>query len=239
MFGAMTATDWATWAGVALAVVIPAGGYLARRYRGKMDVAEVDPPELPTSPLRILVIDDKKFAHVRRLQQEGYRVTTRYDIDSFADVADYKFDILLMDLQGVGSSISASGGIGIVEHLRETSPSQAIIAYSAHEGHPETHGSVHANADIFLNKGSDFAVFRKAIKDTLESLETASFYTRNGFEGAPANKLRKFHSEIELRLQNQYTTEGTAAFAKADDHYSSAQKALKHATAVGQRLHGS
>jgi CheY-like chemotaxis protein len=93
-------------------------------------------PDLPFDLLkkrtRILIIDDENFEYMPLLQKDGY------SIDKWNDLVDEKvtelenglYDIILLDIQGVGKDFSRNQGLGILMHLKKINPAQIIVAYS-------------------------------------------------------------------------------------------------------------
>src|SRR5712692_9190275 len=96
------------------------------------------PAEWPKTPFeeirrraRLLVIDDQEFPYMELFRRDGYTIEKWPDVKTLSDLQDGKYDLLLLDLQGVGRQESREQqGFGILKHLREQSPTLVVVAYS-------------------------------------------------------------------------------------------------------------
>jgi CheY-like chemotaxis protein len=80
---------------------------------------------------RILVIDDKPFAYSKLFKNDGYNIEKWDDIKDLPKLETGYYDVILLDIQGVGTKQSVDQGFGILRHLRRENPSQIIVAYSS------------------------------------------------------------------------------------------------------------
>src|SRR4051812_27525384 len=89
----------------------------------------IDPKEI-MKRARILVIDDEGFPYISLFQRDGYTIELWEDIDDLQALESGAYDLILLDLRGVGRDISSAEGFGVLRHLRRTSPAQMVVAYS-------------------------------------------------------------------------------------------------------------
>lgn len=79
---------------------------------------------------RILVIDDGEFPYLELFKRDGYTIEQWRDVTDLPALEAGSFDLILLDLRGVGRAESRDEGFGLLKHLRATSPAQIVIAYS-------------------------------------------------------------------------------------------------------------
>jgi CheY-like chemotaxis protein len=80
---------------------------------------------------KILVIDDQALPVQRLFQRDGYHFERWPQIRNLSQLTDGYYDIILLDLQGVGLNESPDlQGLGILAHIKQSNPAQAVIAYS-------------------------------------------------------------------------------------------------------------
>ncbi|MEC5386602.1 hypothetical protein VVD49_12770 [Uliginosibacterium sp. H3] len=119
---------------------------------------------------KILVIDDLDFAFTDLFRKEGFTIDQWSDVENIDNVLDGRFDIILLDLNGVGKAYSETEqGFYILKEIKEKNPSQLVIAY--------TNSSWNAGffkfkdiADLLLDKQlSEFKDFRNSVLDLLRN----------------------------------------------------------------------
>src|SRR5690349_10570925 len=79
---------------------------------------------------RILVIDDEPFDYVQLFRSDGYTIEQWHDVENLLDIERGSFDVLILDIGGIGQALSADEGLGILKHVRRANPAQLIIACS-------------------------------------------------------------------------------------------------------------
>lgn len=91
-------------------------------------------PELSLAEIvkrsRILVVDDQDFPYKELFERDGYQIEKRNDVERMADLEQGAFDLVLLDLHGVGQTQSTEEGLGLLKHVRTANPAQLVIAYS-------------------------------------------------------------------------------------------------------------
>ena len=104
--------------------------------------------------VKIAVIDDQHFALKSALERLDFRLTELGDIETLDQVS--AFDIILCDIQGVGTKfLSEQQGAFVVKEIRRQYPEKFIVAFTgANLGNPLFRQAV-AFADSSIRKDSD------------------------------------------------------------------------------------
>jgi hypothetical protein len=124
---------------------------------------------------RLLVIDDQDFPYLPLFERDGYTMEKWSDVDDLSKLEAGFYDILLLDLQGVGRQHSAEQGLGILRHIRNTCPAQVIIAYSSADW-PLKYQDFFNQADAVLAKSSDYVDFKRKVDALLMERFSFGFY---------------------------------------------------------------
>jgi CheY-like chemotaxis protein len=124
---------------------------------------------------RLLVIDDSEFPYLELFQRDGYNVTKWDDVENLRELESAKYDVILLDLHGVGRSQSAEQGLGILKHLRLAAPSQIVLAYSDADW-PLKYQDFFRLADAVLSKSKDYVEFKRAVDHAIEKRFSLDFY---------------------------------------------------------------
>src|SRR4051794_8873496 len=75
---------------------------------------------------RILVIDDGPFPYMALFERDGYTIQQWPDVSDLHALETGEFDLILLDLLGVGSAESSDEGFGLLKHIRQVSPAQIV-----------------------------------------------------------------------------------------------------------------
>ena len=147
---------------------------------------------------RILVIDDDASAFpVNRLRGEGYNIQQWERLESLRNLEEGQFDIIFLDIHNICSEeVSASGGVGVLEHLKKVNPAQIVIAFSGKK-FDLGHEKFWRIADDYLAKPIDMLKAKARIDSLLKDKFTpdhywqslASFLTANGVNQETLAKL--------------------------------------------------
>jgi hypothetical protein len=124
---------------------------------------------------RIIVIDDRDFDYLSLFQRDGYVIEKWNDIDDLPKLESGYFDIILLDIQGVGKEQSQEQGLGILRHLRQVCPTQIIIAYSCADFSLKYQDFFNL-ADSVLAKSEDYVQFKRTIDTLLSQKFSLGFY---------------------------------------------------------------
>ncbi|MGD0778440.1 MAG: hypothetical protein ABSC05_37140 [Candidatus Solibacter sp.] len=136
-------------------------------------------PEIPFEDIkkraRLLVIDDAEFPYEELFKRDGYTIEKWPDVLDLPKLESGAYDIILLDLQGVGRQQSAEQGLGVLRHLRQVAPSQVIIAYSSADW-PLKYQEFFRLADEILAKSSDYVDFKRKVDRLLQQRFSLGFY---------------------------------------------------------------
>jgi CheY-like chemotaxis protein len=125
---------------------------------------------------RILVIDDGDFAYMPLFERDGYTIQQWRDVDDLTALESEGFDLILLDLKGVGAKESSDEGFGVLKHIRETSPSQIVIAYS-NSDLSLAYQPFFRDADAVLHKTqTDYVEFKRKVDQLLDQRFSSGFY---------------------------------------------------------------
>ena len=152
--------------------------FRSRRPSRPSPVPSLQPPTIEQLKERahILVVDDQSFEYLPALEREGFRVKWLRDLESTVEIEQGMYDVVLLDLHGVATSISSQQGIGALKQIKRASPAQMLVAYSA-AAWPVTESRETQVADVVLDKAqSAFPDFRQSIVDLLLKSVDPSHY---------------------------------------------------------------
>lgn len=124
---------------------------------------------------KILVIDDNEFAYAPLFKRDGYTIEKWDDVENLEQLENNYFDLILLDIQGVGQSESEEEGFGILKHIREKSPAQIVIAFSNADWSLKYQGFFDL-ADIKLAKSQDYVEFKRVVDNLLTQRFSPNFY---------------------------------------------------------------
>jgi CheY-like chemotaxis protein len=136
-----------------------------------------------------VVVDDEEFPYAKLFERDGYTLQKWDDVTNLTDLEQGDFDLILLDLQGVGKAESAKEqGLGILRHLRTRSPAQIIIAYSNADW-PLSNQPFFKLADATLQKSADYVDFKQKVDQLLEQRFSLGFY------------ITRIHAQLEEHSQ--------------------------------------
>ena len=124
---------------------------------------------------RILVIDDSDFFYLKLFKADGYSVEKWDDVVDLNKLENGYYDIILLDIQGVGRNQSEKEGLGILEHVKSVSPAQIIISYSNADWSLK-YQEFFNKADYVFHKSDDYVHYKKKIDEFLKLRFSISFY---------------------------------------------------------------
>jgi hypothetical protein len=124
---------------------------------------------------RILVIDDQPFPYAPLFRKAGYQLTKWPDVTNLVEIEQGRYDIVLLDLQGVGKKLSQDQGLGVLRHIKDVRPSQVVVAYSNADW-PVKYQPFFDQADAVLPKTADFVDFKKSVDDLLQEHFSVGFH---------------------------------------------------------------
>lgn len=125
---------------------------------------------------RILVIDDGEFAYMSLFKRDGYTIEQWADVTDLRALETGGFDLILLDLKGVGLRETSDEGFGILKHIRETSPAQIVIAYS-NSDLSLAYQPFFRDADAVLHKTqTDYVEFKRTVNLLLDRRFSKGFF---------------------------------------------------------------
>jgi CheY-like chemotaxis protein len=124
---------------------------------------------------RLLVVDDSEFPYEPLFRRDGYNLEKWPDVQDLPKLESGYFDLILLDVQGVGGEYSSEQGLGILRHLRKTTPTQLIIAYSSAD-YSLKYQDFFRLADAVLEKSSDYFEFKRQVDKLLQDRFSLGFY---------------------------------------------------------------
>ncbi len=147
---------------------------------------------------RIVVIDDAEFYYLTLFQKDGYIIEKWDDVTDLQKLEAGFYDIILLDIQGVGKSQSTDQGLGIIKHLKRVRPSQIIVAYSNADW-PLKYKEFFDLADATLDKRGDYVDFKRKVDDLLSARFSLGFYVDRitGLVGPGIADVEKLRATIE------------------------------------------
>lgn len=114
--------------------------------------------------VKIAVIDDEKFHAYGNLRSYGYDITELPDITSINQIA--KFDIILCDLMGVGSSFDkAKGGASIIKEIKLNFPTKFVIAYTGARASTTEAMAAKEHCDHFMKKDAPLSEWTEILDE--------------------------------------------------------------------------
>ncbi len=124
---------------------------------------------------RLLVIDDSEFPYQVLFERDGYNIDKWSDVEDLPRLESGYYDLLLLDIQGVGAKHSHEDGLGILKHLNKVCPALVVIAYSTADFSLEKKEFFDL-ADDTLAKGEDYLAFKRAVDKVLGRRYALGFY---------------------------------------------------------------
>lgn len=124
---------------------------------------------------RILVIDDSDFFYLQLFKNDSYTIEQWKDVDDLQKLESGYYDVILLDIQGVGKKQSKDQGFGILKHLKQACPAQIVIAYS-NANFSLKYQEFFKNADATLAKTADYVEFKRIVDNLLIQRFSMGFY---------------------------------------------------------------
>jgi DNA-binding response OmpR family regulator len=166
-------------------------------------------PDMPFDEVkkraRLLVIDDDVFAYLELFKADGYAIDHWPDVQDLTKLENGTYDLILLDVQGVGKSISPSEqGLGVLRHLRAVAPAQVIIAFSNADFSLKYH-DFFSQADATLPKSADYVDFKRKVDELLKERFSLGFYVSRivSVAGASAFDRPKLEKEAAGAIEAQ------------------------------------
>ncbi|UCZ56565.1 hypothetical protein LGV61_12675 [Desulfurispirillum indicum] len=126
---------------------------------------------------RILVIDDNPFEYERLFKEARYAIDTWDDIDikDINSLENGEYDIILLDIQGVGRNFSSEQGLGVLKHIKTVNPCQIILAYS-NADYKLAYQDFFKLANGTLDKAQDFFEYKQKVDHFIRKRFSYEYY---------------------------------------------------------------
>lgn len=163
---------------------------------------------------RILVIDDRKTEFpFSFFEKEGYSISYWKDIEDLSKLESGYFDIIVLDINGVGRKLDADAeGAGVLRHLKERNPSQIIVAYSG-QAHDPTRIQFFTLADQFVPKPTSALTWKEILDNLIRDKVSVEHYWASAREMLITQG--KTESEIRELEQAILSAKGTGEMDEA------------------------
>lgn len=114
------------------------------------------------------------------------------------------YDIILLDLHGVGLGQSAEQGLGILRHLHRVAPAQITIAYSSADWSLK-YQEFFKLADEVLSKSSDYVDFKRVVDELLRKRFSIGFYVSRvqSLMGGATNSPDRLEKLVRAAVRNR------------------------------------
>jgi CheY-like chemotaxis protein len=180
---------------------------------------------------KLLVIDDGEFPYLKLFRKDGYNFDKWNKIKDLPALESGKYDVILLDLHGVGEIESSEQGLGVLGHLRKRSPAQIVVAYSNAEWSVE-YQEFFRSADAVLHKSkADYVTFKRTVDDLLDQRFSLGFYmsrisqalqgtgipdgaTRKAEKAILTGRLRPFEKYLAKQVTDPVTVERVLGIAQ-------------------------
>lgn len=199
-------------------------------------------PPTPPSPLdqikcfSILVVDDEVFPYVKQLKNDGFNIERVPDIKRYADIEQFQYEVLLLDVHGIGAGVGAThGGLDLIEYIKQKNPTQRVVSYTAAKWGVDEHDQM-GKADAALSKSAGYAKFRSTIEQQFAALlEPDSYVDPIGLAGDDRERAMLAIALI-LRGKGAEVDEADLVRKVAKDARPAVSNALVHARLVARQL---
>lgn len=125
---------------------------------------------------KILVIDDHAFPAQKLFERDGYHFERWPQIRNLSQLTDGHYDIILLDVQGVGLNESPElQGLGILSHIKQSNPSQVVIVYTAQPQKISMRAIIEM-ADDVLDKDASYVEYKQAVDKLLRARATPGYF---------------------------------------------------------------
>lgn len=140
--------------------------------------------ELPAEPdietlrkrARILVIDDQRLPAQRLFDRDGYHFDRWPEVKNLMQLTDGHYDIILLDVQGVGLNESPDlQGLGILRHIKNSNPAQMVIVYSAQSQRISARPLIDL-ADAVLDKDASYVDYKETVDRLLRQRASPGYF---------------------------------------------------------------
>lgn len=127
--------------------------------------------------VRIAFVDDEEITHIGRLQRDGYKITQYEDIENIDEFIAKKYDVLILDIQGVGQYVSeTTEGWGILKYLKSSCPHLVVIIFTGADWSIAKYKDLADTADDFISKDLEFLDFKSKLDSAIRKAFSPKFH---------------------------------------------------------------
>jgi len=198
---------------------------------GKKDkLKEIDNQSFETTKFRakIAVIDDEEFPHMELLTDEGYNVTNFTDIKNIETFISKNYDVLILDIQGVGREIAGSEeGWGVLEYLKRIHPHLVVVVFTGADWSITKYKEKSDLADYIIGKDSEYLTFKMKLDAAIRKALSYDYHIKIfkkelqnlGFESkAVEDIIKKYgHNKEKTKSKILKKFDGEKAIKVTDD----------------------
>lgn len=164
---------------------------------------------------RILFIDDEDVPQVKILKAEGFSIEHWKDIKKNLNrIESGDYDIIFLDIAGVGERYSREGAIGILKDIKKCNPAVIVIAFSGQKFDIEQ-TKFFKLADDVLKKDAGPVEIKTKIEEFLKEKFSVTFYwgkirdilKEQGIGESKINKAEKVLFKSISKKDNKFFTD--------------------------------
>ena len=159
-----------------------------------------------TKRARLLIIDDQDFPYLKFFQRDGYQIEKKDDVESVRDLERGDWDMVLLDLHGVGTAFSDEQGLGVLRHLRRSAPSVLVIAYSNADWPLDINQDFFDLADATVGKSNaSYFEFKQKVDEQLIRRYSQGFFIDRFADVVGSENAARSEKEWDRALYKQDT----------------------------------
>jgi hypothetical protein len=126
---------------------------------------------------RIVVVDDEEAPLIEKLQGDGYNITKSADIVEIDSFMRKKYDVLVLDIQGVGKNIAGKKeGWGILNYLKQEYPHLVIIVFTGADWSITKVKEQADMADFVIGKDLEYLDFKTKLDVAIKKAFSPKFH---------------------------------------------------------------
>ncbi|HAF30255.1 MAG TPA: hypothetical protein DCG75_14530 [Bacteroidales bacterium] len=126
---------------------------------------------------RIAVVDDEEVPLIEKLQKDGYNITKYPDIDEIDSFIRKKYNVLVLDIQGVGKNIAGKKeGWGILSYLKNEYPHLVIIVFTGADWSITKFKEIADLADFVIGKDLEYLDFKAKLDAAIKKAFSPKFH---------------------------------------------------------------
>jgi len=177
--------------------------------------------------------------------RDGYKVEQWSDVTDLAALEKGTYDIVFLDIKGVGKQIADDEGLGVLRRLRRASPIQIIVAFSNQQFSLEDKPFFDLATAAVDKTNTDYVDYKSLIDDLLEKRFSLNWYVDQVIDivhqqTRDAKKLRKQTEKAILhRSTHSFEKRMNPQTAAEEETVEKSLLVIRSAISVLERCHGS